>query len=194
MEEKEPSKDALLSEWAEKIYRAAEAVWRMLVAFLIFPTKEEAEKFRNAMHGKKFGKFVSVLQSNVGLLYLKIGDYEIAADYYPSCKHIEKIANFLSEQKEKSIDVIQQILTQIATVPIVARMVRGKILYSELEKMEKKIAELKKEKEEIINQLGAVLEMGIYSNHNIESAIRQGIPLYYATRNKIKKWRNESDE
>ncbi len=172
---------------AEKIYRAAEAAWKTLAAFLIFPTKEEAEKFRNAMHGKNFGKFVSLVQSKAGILYLKIGGHEIAADYYPGRKHIEKIKNFLTEQKEKSIDIAQQILMQIATIPITARIIRGKILYPEIEEMEKEIAELKEKLKGKDKQLRFSLDTWLYSMHGIESNLRHALPRIYAMKNEIGK-------
>jgi len=180
-----------LAEWAEKIYRASEKVWKKLIAFQHFPEAEEAEKFRNEMHGKKFGRFISVLQSKSGILYLKIGDHEIATDYFPSRHHIEKIKNFLSERGEKSTDFSQQILMQLATVPIVARMIRGKILYPEIKKLENKIAESEKIIKEILNQLEINLDMWNYLGHNIDSEIRQGTPLFYSTRNKLAEWRNK---
>lgn len=66
-----------------------------------------------------------------------------------------------------------------------------KCLETNLAEKEKEIAELEKEKMEIIQQLETVLEMEIYTNHNIESAIRQGTTLYYTTRNKLEIWRNK---
>jgi len=186
--------DNSLTEWAEKIYRASEKVWKKLLAFQFFPEAGEAEKFRNEMHGKNFGKFVSVFQSNAGLLYLKIGDYEMSAGYYPSHHHIEKIKKFLSEQGEKNIDIAQQILMQIATIPVIARMVRGKILYPEIEKMESEIMELKMKMKEIVHQTDLILSLWSYSAKDIESTIMRGNPLFYATRNKIEKWRREFKE
>ena len=65
--EKKTDNEALLFEWAEKIYQATDTVWKTLNAFKSFPKTEEAEKFRNEMHGKKFGKFVSVFQRKSGI-------------------------------------------------------------------------------------------------------------------------------
>ena len=197
MEEKEIKKqegapllnpnNELLTEWAEKINQAADAVWKKLFTFQCFPEREEAEKFRNEMHGKKFGKFVSVFQSKSGILYLKIGDYEMADDYYPSRHHIEKIKNFLSGQGEKNIDVAQQILMQLTIVPIVARMIRGKILYPEFEAMENKIAELKEKLQEKDKQLRYSLETWTYLAHEIDSALSRANSRIYAMMNEIGK-------
>lgn len=181
-----PDNDALLNEWAEKIYRASEETYKELLKLRLFEKEEKREKFKELMDGKKFGKFVSVFKSRLGL-YLRIDDHEIATDYYPSRHHIEKIKNFLSKQGEKSIDVSQQILMQMAAVPIVARMIRGKILYPEFEAMENKIAELKGKLKEKDSQLRISLDTWTYLAHEISSALSRANSRIYAMMNEIGK-------
>ncbi|MDP3052135.1 MAG: hypothetical protein Q8N42_01365 [bacterium] len=193
MEEEKIDNDALLNEWAEKIYRTSEKIYRELLRLRFLMDKpEEKEKFRELMHEKQFGKFIFTFKSKSQLgLYLRIGGHEMATDYCPSHYHIEKIKKFLAEQKENWLEVTQQIIMNLGVIPIVARLIRRNILYPEFEEMEKKIAELKKETEEIIGQLEITLGMWTYLGHDIESAIRQGTPLFYATRNKLAIWRNK---
>ena len=182
-----PDNDVLLTEWAEKIYRASESTWKILISFLNFPQRKDAEKFRNEMCGKNFGGFVSVLQSNAGLLYLKIGDHAMDTTYFPAYCHIEKIKKFLSEQRENTLEAVQQIIMQIAIIPIVARMIRGKILYPEIAEMEKEIAELKAKIKEKNKQLRFSLDTLLYLAHGIDSDIRNTLPRIYAILNEIGK-------
>lgn len=183
MEEKE---EKLLTKWAEKIYQASEITWQKLVAFLIFPKKEEAEKFRGMMHGKTFGKFVSVFQSNIGILYLKIGDHEIATDHYPRHKHIEKIKNFLIEQGQNWRETAQETIIRISTVIIVARTIRGKILYPEIEELENEIAKLKEKNEELTRDIKISIETWMYFIQGMSSDVNRSLHLLYVLKNKYK--------
>ncbi len=186
-ERKKTDNEALLNEWAEKIYRASEENYKELLRLRFLMDKpKQKEKFAELMHEKQFGKFVFTFKSKKQLcLYLRIGGHEIATDYYPSCHHIEKIKNFLSEQGEKSIDVAQQILMQMATIPIIARIIRGKILYPEIEEMENKIAELKEKLKEKNKQLRFSLETWTCLAHEISSALSRANSRIYAMMNEI---------
>jgi len=188
-----PNNDARLNEWAEKIYQTSEKTYRELLRLRFLMDKpEEKEKFRELMHEKQFGKFIFTFQGKSQLgLYLRIGGHEMATDYYPSRHHIGKIKKFLAEQGEDWLEVTQQIIMNLGVIPIVGRLVRRNILYPEFEEMEKNIAELKKETKEIIGQLEITMGMWTYLGHDIESIIRQGTPLFYATRNKLAIWRNK---
>ncbi len=187
--EKEPTDDALLSEWAEKIYRASEENYKELLRLRFLMDKPtQKEKFTEFMHEKQFGKFISVFKSKSQLsLYIRIGGHEMATDYYPSRHHIEKIKNFLSEQGENWMEVTQQIIMQLGVIPIVGRLVRRNILYPEFTEMEKQIAELKNKLKEKDNQLRFSLKTWTYLMHEISSTLSLANSRIYAMMNEIGK-------
>jgi len=199
MEEKEVKKtenapllnpnDELLTEWAEKIYRISEETYKELLRLRFLMDKpKQKERFGDLMHEKQFGRFVFTFKSKSQLgLYLRIGDHEMATDYYPNRHHIEKIKNFLSEQGEKSIDIAQQILMQLAVIPIVGRLIRRNILYPEFEAMENKIAELKEKLKEKDKQLRFSLETWTYLAYEISSTLSRANSRVYAIMNEIGK-------
>jgi len=187
MEEEKMDNDTLLNEWAEKIYRTSEETCKELFKLRFLMDKPEQKgKFGNLMHEKQFGKFVSTFKGPAGL-YIRIGNHEMATDYYPSRHHIEKIKKFLAEQGGNWLEVTQQIIMQIATIPIIARMVRGKILYPEIGEMENKIADLETKVKDKNEKLRMSLDMWTYLSHEINSSLMQANPLFYAMLNESRK-------
>lgn len=188
-EEKKTDNNALLFEWATKIYWASEETYKELLRLrFIMDKPEQKERFGNFMHEKQFGKFISVFKSRSQLsLYIRIGNHEMATDYHPRRHHIEKIKNFLAEQGGNWMEVTQQIIMQLAVVPIIARIVRRNILYPEFEAMENKIAELKEKLKEKDKQLRFSLKTWTYLAHEISSVISRANSRVYAMLNEIGK-------
>ncbi len=179
--------DALLTEWAEKIYRISEETYKELFKLRFLMDKPEQKgKFGNLMNEKQFGKFVSTFKGPTGL-YIRIGNHEMATDYRPSRHHIEEIKNFLSEQGENWLEITQQIIMQLGVIPIVARMVRRNILYPEFEEMENKIADLETKVKDKNEKLRMSLDMWSYLSHEINSSLMQANPLFYAMLNESRK-------
>ncbi len=189
-EKKTESKPEAMDEWVKKISEELANAYWALVRLRCFETHAESEKFKDEMHNKEFGEFVSIFKKGAEL-HIKVGDQILSLSVFPASYYVNPIKDFISKQGDRQIDVVQQIIMQIAAIPIVAKMARGKILYPEIEKMGKEIAELKEKNLRIINQLETMMEASAIISFNVESAICRGNELFYATRNKIEKWRQE---
>jgi len=132
----------LLTEWAEKIYKTTDEVWKKLVELHSLDDEEKIKRFVEKIDGEQFGKFITAFKPEKGsFIYLKIGDCEIGPYYSPSSVYKEKLKSLLKCQ-ERAPEVAQEIIIQLATIPIIARMIHGKILYPEIEEMENKIRSL----------------------------------------------------
>ena len=186
-ETSELNNDEFLTEWVKKICQAVDTVWEELVKLRSFEDEEKEKKFIEEMAGKQFGKFITVFKPGKGsFIYLKVGDCEMGPHYSPSSIYKEKIKSFL-ERQENSLEVSQEIIMRLVTIPIVARMIRGRILYPEIGKMEKKIAELEGKIKEKNKQLRFALDMWLYLMHEVQSPLRNALPRIHAMINEIEK-------
>ncbi len=149
--------DALLAEWATKIYKTTNEAFKQLVGLGLFENRDLSKKFMELMNRKKFGEFVEV-SIGINLLHIKIaGQYIPGAEgYFSSQYHIGEIRKFLAGYGEKWTDVAQEILLRLAEVINTGKSVRRAILYPELGDME---AELKLKDMTIVMQKKIIDEL-----------------------------------
>ncbi len=175
-----------LNEWAEKICQTMDKTWKGLTKLHSFCAEEE-KKFLEEMDGKQFGKFITTFKPEKGsFIYLKVGDCEIGPHYSPSFIYKEKIKSFL-ERQENSLEIIQEIIMRLATIPIFARMIRGRILYPEIGEMEKKIADLEEKVKDKNEKLRMSLDMWNCLSNEINSSLTRANSLFYALLDESKK-------
>ncbi len=134
--------DKLVTEWAEKIYRASNDAYVKLVALCSFENREKLEEFKDIMCGKYLGRFVSLIKSQY-FLYFKICGHELNMDYIPGREHIQQIKKILMNCEDDFTSVARPILAQINEALAIAQTVRRNVLYPEFEKMEEEIVQLK---------------------------------------------------
>ena len=200
--------EKILTEWATKIYRAADEIYKESVALCSFKTKEQSENFRETMCQKYFGRYIKLMKSP-HFLYLKICDHAMDIDYHPCRYHIEEIKKILASQNDW-LEAANQIMLQIQSVIPIAEIVRRNILYPEIIEMEKKMkqlnedlivqkvkneymedldriakkgnAKLQEELKEERNRLRTSLDMWAFLSSEINSALMRGTDLVYALR------------
>lgn len=171
---------------AENLYQEAEKIFRESLKMISFDKAEERVKFLDSMANRRFGRFIEILKSPAGLLWLKIGEHCLGPHYLPKKEHIEKIKEVLETQANYQ-EAVEEIRQQFGVILETARRLRRNILYPEFEELEAQIASLKERIKEKDKQLRFSLDTWLMLMQEIDSSLRRANSRIYAMKNEIGK-------